>query len=1084
MIPPANAGDWIIGSSAFPFSGVQPTVNNPPNSGFAPSTTDWVAIAQVGSPNTSSVRWCYLNGSRSAPSAPVTTYPWTIPTLAGGLPPLAAPSTAGNYELRYFSNNGYTRIAPAAAPVLVGTLTRAFPFPDIEPGLTANNIYCGLVGGAGKWQQVVSGNIQLTASYVAAGGVPPSNGSMLVQWLIDGQPIAGPFGAPFAAPPFNNGLSLDTTTLTNGTHAVGLRVIDITGGSWAANTLPYQQLPVGFPLIVANGGVTTGANVSQTVPVIDRAYNWRAKSLPSALEFVTYPGNPSLLANPVHAYPVTSSIPAATADARYSGNPSLLRNPSLFYFSALNCARGNEYQPLPRFTTDLAGGVFVGPIDWQAGLNIETAYATELGGVIRHQNQDGGRNDNTVDNYSNFVERPDGLAFTGVDLAGRVFDVTHDGAVTTVCGLRLDRTKLPFDSIDMTVAESDIDTRNVMIGTIGSPGFGDTKGANDLAYDPRDATGKTMFVAKSLDHIIYKADLSQNPPVLTRYAGQDGVSGFTNGSALSATFNEPYSIIIADGSGHDPAGTMYVADKYNCAIRKIDPAGNVTTLFGNQANLPTNPGTSNQDSVHGITGASWSGGVLTIALSASISGDPYVVTGNTIALNQMTPGSLNGLHTITVIDSTHVSIPVSSNPGAVSTQYGLTAGYWINNYDRFSPAAARPLSSAYAIFPQAIRWTSTQNSFVMLDTWGATIQLVDLVAGTVKRIGSFGNNWQNTPDIWTWMDVDTKGTIGPVDDVVFFSADTNPGSAAVIWRCSIDGTYTALFGGDGGAGGGSSQEMVLTENGGPQAGGHYPWAIAISRKQGRLISGGIAETGGVYGWRIAQAADPVVDIGTNTNIDYRRYVRGGWIFARGTNTSFPFGCRPSFATQLKGPAGWCPLGIPASLPFDAMVAAYPDDASLAAYIQGGMGGSVPRPELTGDDLSDMIYYIRRQSLAGSYPTPLATSPDPFASDLTPPVISGVTLTRQSSTSIRVQWTTSKPTYGYAAAGSGGNAGTQAPYNCFIMEPWGGSVAASYRTSHDVTLTNLPPPSAGPTHVVVFSKDVAGNSSASADQAVS
>jgi len=32
---------------------------------------------------------------------------------------------------------------------------------------------------------------------------------------------------------------------------------------------------------------------------------------------------------------------------------------------------------------------------------------------------------------------------------------------------------------------------------------------------------------------------------------------------------------------------------------------------------------------------------------------------------------------------------------------------------------------------------------------------------------------------------------------------------------------------------------------------------------------------------------------------------------------------------------------------------------LRAYIQAGMGGAVPRPEISGNDLHDLIYFMRR-----------------------------------------------------------------------------------------------------------------------------
>jgi len=54
---------------------------------------DWLALAAVGSPDTSNVQWIYVG-------AGVTTRTWTVT--------LTAP---GSYEFRLFLNDGYTRAA-------------------------------------------------------------------------------------------------------------------------------------------------------------------------------------------------------------------------------------------------------------------------------------------------------------------------------------------------------------------------------------------------------------------------------------------------------------------------------------------------------------------------------------------------------------------------------------------------------------------------------------------------------------------------------------------------------------------------------------------------------------------------------------------------------------------------------------------------------------------------------------------------------------------------------------------------------------------------------------------------------------
>ncbi|MBO2010325.1 NHL repeat-containing protein [Hymenobacter negativus] len=112
----------------------------------------------------------------------------------------------------------------------------------------------------------------------------------------------------------------------------------------------------------------------------------------------------------------------------------------------------------------------------------------------------------------------------------------------------------------------------------------DGTGANARFEQPAgvavDAAGN-VYVADQENRMIRKVTPAG---VVTRLAGQNGYTGRRDTTAaLYARFNFPTGIAI------DATGTLYVADRFNHAIRVIAPSGSVTTLAGN----PLGAGSSN-----------------------------------------------------------------------------------------------------------------------------------------------------------------------------------------------------------------------------------------------------------------------------------------------------------------------------------------------------------------------------------------------------------------------------------------------------------------------------------------------------------
>lgn len=96
-------------------------------------------------------------------------------------------------------------------------------------------------------------------------------------------------------------------------------------------------------------------------------------------------------------------------------------------------------------------------------------------------------------------------------------------------------------------------------------GVGTMKAPRGMVYN----TNGDLFIADSSNHRIRK--LAKSGTLIT-YAGL--VSGFADGNISVARFNTPTDLAI------DTSGNLYIADYGNHRIRKIDTAGNVSTIAG------------------------------------------------------------------------------------------------------------------------------------------------------------------------------------------------------------------------------------------------------------------------------------------------------------------------------------------------------------------------------------------------------------------------------------------------------------------------------------------------------------------------
>lgn len=103
-----------------------------------------------------------------------------------------------------------------------------------------------------------------------------------------------------------------------------------------------------------------------------------------------------------------------------------------------------------------------------------------------------------------------------------------------------------------------------------------------------DASGN-VYVADRVNHLIRKIAPDGTTSTLAGAAGQ---SGSADGTGSGARFNQPTGVAV------DTAGNVYVADNANHIIRKITPAGVVSTFAGQPGSPGSTDGSSGEARFH------------------------------------------------------------------------------------------------------------------------------------------------------------------------------------------------------------------------------------------------------------------------------------------------------------------------------------------------------------------------------------------------------------------------------------------------------------------------------------------------------
>lgn len=267
-----------------------------------------------------------------------------------------------------------------------------------------------------------------------------------------------------------------------------------------------------------------------------------------------------------------------------------------------------------------------------------------------------------VADYTNDTIRevtPQGVVTTPYGRAGRSGSTNGTGTnalFNTPNALAIDGSNNIYvaDSGNNTIRKISSGTVTTFAGSSGRSGSGSSDGVGTAARfnSPQGVcvdSSGNVYVADSGNSTIRKITPAGSVSTL---AGTAGTNGYLDATGASAEFNGPSSVAV------DSSGNVYVADPSNDVIRKITPQGVVTTPYGRN-------GTAGH--IDGIGANALFNAPIGIAVDGS---NNLYVTDSQVPATATSGSSITGNNTVRRITPTGVVSTIAGTPGVSGTANG------------------------------------------------------------------------------------------------------------------------------------------------------------------------------------------------------------------------------------------------------------------------------------------------------------------------------------------------------------------------------------------------------------------------------